>query len=61
MNELGLVNVYVKDIRSSSSWQQQIWAGFNLVPDSGVSHELLIAQAEGEPANTLAREAFLNA
>ena len=59
VNHLGLVNVYAKDIRYSSSWQQQIWAGFNVVPEGGVSRELLMAQAEGEPAETQAPEAFL--
>jgi hypothetical protein len=59
VNILGLVNVYAKDIRNSSAWQQQIWAGFNVVPDGGVSRELLMAQAEGEPARTQAPEAFL--
>jgi hypothetical protein len=59
VNSLGLVNVYAKDIRNSPAWQQQIWAGFNVVPDGGVSRELLMAQAEGEPARTQAPEPFL--
>ncbi len=59
VNHLGLVNVYAKDIRYSSSWQQQIWAGFNVTPEGGVSRELLMAQAEGEPAETQAPEPFL--
>jgi len=59
VNSLGLVNVYAKDIRNSSPWQQQVWAGFNVIPDGGVSRELLMAQAEGEPASTHAPEAFL--
>jgi len=59
INGLGLVNVYAKDIRDSSAWQQQIWAGFNVVPDGGVSRELLMSQAEGEPATTQAPEAYL--
>jgi len=59
VNSIGLVNVYAKDIRNSPAWQQQIWAGFNVIPDGGVSRELLMAQAEGEPARTDAPEAFL--
>lgn len=59
VNGLGLVNVYAKDIGNSHSWQQQIWAGFNVPPDGGVSAELLMAQAEGIPARTKAPEAFL--
>ena len=58
INGVGLVNVYAKDIRNLSAWQQQIWAGFNVIPDGGVSRELLMSQAEGEPATTQAPEAF---
>lgn len=58
VNSLGLVNVYAKDIGFSAIWQQQLWAGFNLVPEGGVSKELLLAQAEGEPANTRAPESL---
>ncbi len=54
-----VVNVYAKDIGNSHTWQQQIWAGFNVPPDGGVSAELLMAQAEGIPASTKAPEAFL--
>lgn len=60
-NDLGLVNVYAKDIRFTSAWQQQIWSGFNVVPDGRVSRELLMAQAEGEPASTHAPESFIKA
>ena len=59
INGLGLVNVYAKDIGNSHTWQQQIWAGFNVPPDGKVSRELLMAQAEGVPARTQAPEAFL--
>ncbi len=59
VNRLGLVNVYAKDIGLLSEWEQQIWAGFNMGPEGGVSEELLAAQAEGNPANTQAPEKFL--
>lgn len=59
VNDLGLVNVYAKDVGNSHVWQQQIWAGFNIAPDGGVSRELLMAQAQGIPAHTQAPEAFL--
>jgi len=59
VNDLGLVNVYAKDIGNSHIWQQQIWVGFNVAPDGGVSRELLMAQAQGTPAHTQAPEAFL--
>jgi hypothetical protein len=59
VNDLGLVNVYAKDIGNSHIWQQQIWAGFNVPPDGKVSRELLMAQAEGVPAKSQAPERFL--
>lgn len=59
MNELGLVNVYAKDIGLLPEWQQKIWAGFNQGPEGGVSRELLTLQAEGSPVATLAPESFL--
>ncbi len=59
INDLGLVNVYAKDVGNSHVWQQQIWAGFNIAPDGGVSRELLMAQAQGVPARSQAPEAFL--
>ena len=59
VNQLGLVNVYAKDIAYMSLWQQKIWSGFNVAPDGGVSRELLASQAEGTPANSKAPEAFL--
>jgi hypothetical protein len=59
LNEIGLVNVYAKDIALLPEWQQQIWAGFNIGPDGGVSKELLQSQAVGKPSNTQAPEAFI--
>ncbi|WP_047492739.1 hypothetical protein [Terriglobus sp. TAA 43] len=59
INELGLVNVYAKDLRYQPNWEQQIWAGFNVMPDGKVSKELMMSQAIGEPASTHAPEAFL--
>ena len=59
INDLGLVNVYAKDIGMLPYWQQQIWAGFNVGPDGKVSAELLKAQAVGKPADTQAPEAYL--
>ena len=60
VNELGLVNVYAKDIGQLPEWQQQIWAGYNIGPDGGVSSELLASQVNAEPADTQAPEAFLS-
>src|SRR5262249_4545318 len=60
VNKLGLVNVYAKDIGLLAEWEQQIWAGFNVGPEGGVSEELLAAQAEGQPAHTQAPEEYLS-
>lgn len=59
VNELGLINVYAKDIGLLPEWQQQIWAGYNISPEGGVSNELLASQVKAEPADTKAPEEFL--
>jgi hypothetical protein len=59
VNNLGLVNVYAKDVAYMPLWQQKIWSGFNIAPDGGVGKELLGSQAEGVPSETHAPEAFL--
>lgn len=59
VNSLGMINVYAKDIALLPDWQQQIWAGHNVAPEGKVSSELLVAQVDAEPVNTLAPEAFL--
>ena len=56
LNDLGLINVYAKDIGHLPLWQQRIWAGANVVPDGGVSAELLASQAKARPAETKAPE-----
>jgi len=55
---LGYVNVYAEDVGMLSEWQQQIWASYNIVPDGGVSDELLASQVRAEPADTRAPETF---
>jgi hypothetical protein len=60
VNQLGLVNVYAKDIALLPDWQQQIWAGYNVSPEGGVSEELLASQVKAVPANTQAPEKFLS-
>lgn len=52
MNGLGLVNAYAYDIAKLPDWQQQIWAGYNVTPEGGVSEELLAAQMRSRPAPT---------
>lgn len=56
LNDLGLINVYAKDIGQLPLWQQRIWAGANVVPDGGVSAELLASQVNAKPASTKAPE-----
>lgn len=59
VNDLGLVNVYAKDIALLPEWQQRIWVGYNVTPEGGVSEELLASQMEARPADTQAPEEFL--
>ena len=59
MNSLGLITVYAKDIGKLPLWQQQIWVGYNVSPEGGISKELHDSQVKAEPASTLAPEAFI--
>lgn len=59
VNNLGLITVYAKDVGYLPEWQQQIWAGFNIAPEGGISKELHAAQVKAEPVSTLAPEAFI--
>ena len=59
INKVGLINVYAYDIAKLPAWQQQVWAGFNVAPEGGVSEELLASQMRAEPAETFAPEAIL--
>lgn len=59
VNSLGLITVYAKDIGYLPIWQQQIWAGFNVSPEGGISTELHDSQIKAEPAETLAPENFI--
>lgn len=59
VNKLGLICVFAKDIGLLPEWQQQIWAGFNITPEGGVSEELLASQVRATPAETQAPEPFL--
>jgi hypothetical protein len=58
INRLGLVNVYAEDVVLLPEWQQQIWAGYNVGPEGGVSEELLASQVRAKPARTQAPEKF---
>ena len=56
INNLGLINVYAKDIAFLPDWQQRVWVGANVAPDGKVSTELLDSQMRGKPADTIAPE-----
>ena len=60
INQLGLINVYAKDISLLPEWQQKVWAGYNVSPDGKVSEELLASQIKAVPASTKAPEPFLS-
>jgi hypothetical protein len=59
VNQLGLINVYACDVARLPQWQQRIWAAHNILPDGGVSSELLAAQMRSRPADTEAPEVRL--
>jgi hypothetical protein len=59
VNDLGLITVYAKDIGKLPLWQQQIWSGYNIAPEGGISKELHASQVRAEPSPTKAPEAFL--
>jgi hypothetical protein len=59
MNNLGLVNVYAEDVAILPEWQQQIWVGYSIGPDGGVSAELIASQVRAIPAETQAPEEYL--
>lgn len=59
INDLGLITVYAKDIGYLPTWQQQIWAVFNIPPEGGISKELHDSQIKAKPASSLAPENFI--
>ncbi|PTT76085.1 MULTISPECIES: hypothetical protein [unclassified Chryseobacterium] len=59
VNDLGLITVYAKDLAYLPEWQQQIWAGFNISPEGGISKELYASQVKAVAPRTLAPENFL--
>jgi hypothetical protein len=59
VNSSDLITVYAYDVARLASWEQQIWAAHNVVPDGKVSNELLAAQVKAQPAATHAVEDLL--
>ncbi|MBK8245092.1 MAG: hypothetical protein IPK88_16820 [Saprospiraceae bacterium] len=60
INSIGLINVLAVDMARLPDWQQNIWVGYNISPEGGVSAELLMSQMEARPAQTLPPEAYLH-
>lgn len=58
INNSDLIQVYAYDIAKLNSWEQHIWAAYNVVPEK-VCDELLSAQMETKVAETTAVEVFL--
>ncbi|NWB63659.1 hypothetical protein [Pseudomonas sp. F1002] len=56
INNSDLITVYARDIARLTSWEQHVWAAYNVVPDGKVSSELLAAQTRAKPASTQAVE-----
>ncbi len=56
VNDLGLVNVFAKDIAGLPLHVQTLWAAYNVAPDGGVCPELTAAQMCCNPATTEAPE-----
>lgn len=59
INTSDLITVYAYDVARLASWEQQIWAANNVVPDGKVSNELLASQVKAQPAPTHAAEDLL--
>lgn len=52
INSSDLITVYASDIARLQPWEQRIWAAHNVVPEGGVSSELLASQVKAQPAST---------
>lgn len=61
LNDLGLINIFAKDIAKLAPWEQRIWAAHSVTREGGVSAELFAAQMEVRPAETVAPEHRLSA
>lgn len=56
INPIGKINIFSEDIATLPIWIQKIFLSKNIVPDGGVSKELLSSQVKCEPANTQSYE-----
>ena len=59
VNEQGSISTYAYDVASLPSWLQRVFVGFNIAPSGPPCSELLSAQMECRPANTIAPEISL--
>ncbi|WP_322007999.1 hypothetical protein [Paraburkholderia tropica] len=59
INASDLITVYAYDVARLQTWEQQVWAAHNVVPEGKVSSELLDAQVKAKPASTHADEELL--
>ncbi|KQQ98383.1 hypothetical protein ASF71_22040 [Deinococcus sp. Leaf326] len=60
VNDLGLINIYGKDVARLPNWLQLIFASHAVRPNGRVSAELLASQVHTRPAETLAPEVMLS-
>ena len=60
INDLGLVNVFAKDVSELPGWLQRLMAAHSVRAEGKVSSELLAAQVDVQPANTNAAEQELS-
>ena len=59
INSEDFITVYAYDIARLPSWEQNLWAAHNAVPEGKVSSELLDSQVKAQPASTHATEELL--
>ena len=56
LNDLGLINIFAKDIARFAPWEQRIWSAHNVAPEGAVSAELFSAQMQMVWPDTTAPE-----
>ncbi|STY63252.1 hypothetical protein M3704_04510 [Mannheimia haemolytica] len=59
VNQSDLITIYACDVARLPSWEQHIWAAYNIAPEGKVSTELLASQVRALPASTQAVEKLL--
>lgn len=59
INSSDFITVYASDIARLATWEQKVWAAYNVLPEGKVSSELLLAQVKAQVAPTHAAEFLL--